>query len=332
MLTASKMQRIEEGLKMATASAVDVVRASLGQEPPNGLRVGPPQIAGTLTLFPIFRDAVGLDYITLAEAQERKSVEITELGLRGTVSRLVVKNAGALPVLIIDGDILLGLKQDRVVNTTILVPANSKLEIPVSCVEAGRWRPRSATARRSDFSLSPGTRAAMKKAMIHSARASGKFDSDQVAIWSDVEKYVGSLGVASRTHAYSDIERQRRSQIEERLAQLKSTDGQSGVLATVGGRPISLDLFDKASTLSRFWQGLIGSYITESLATAAPVASVDVEAATAWIRGLREGDASAHPAVGMGDAALISGAGHDVSALVVEGVPIHIAATSASPR
>src|SRR5260370_15310890 len=193
MLTASKTQRVKEGLEMATGSAVDVVRACLEQEPPDGLRVGPPHIAGTLTLFPIFRDGAGLDYITLAEAQERKSVEITERGLLGTVSRLVVKNAGALPVLIIDGDILLGLKEDRVLNTTILVPSQSTLEIPVSCVEAGRCRPSSATARRGDFSVSPGVRAAKLKSMILRTRASGKFDSDQGAIWKEVEKYVGSL-------------------------------------------------------------------------------------------------------------------------------------------
>ena len=125
---------------MATASAVELVRACLEQEPPHGLRVGPPQISGTLSLFPIFRDAAALDYVTLAEAQEAKSVEIRELDARGAVSRLAVKNAGALPVLIIDGDVLLGLKQDRVLNTTILVPAQSTLEIPVSCIEAGRWR------------------------------------------------------------------------------------------------------------------------------------------------------------------------------------------------
>ena len=57
---------------MATDSAVDAVRACLEQEPPDGFRVGPPQIAGTLTLFPIFRDAAGLDYVTLAEAHERQ--------------------------------------------------------------------------------------------------------------------------------------------------------------------------------------------------------------------------------------------------------------------
>ena len=313
---------------MATDSAVDVVRACLEKEPPDGVRVGPPQIAGTLTLFPIFRDAAGLDYITLAEAHEtQKAVVITERHLLGTVSRLVVKNAGALPVLIIDGDILIGLKQDRVLNTTVLVPGRSRLEIPVSCVEAGRWRPRSTTARRGDFSISPGVRAAKLRSVIQRTRASGKFESDQGAIWNEVKNYVGSLGVASETGAYSDIERQRRPQIDLRLAQLKPADGQSGVLAAVASKPVSFDLFDKPSTLSRLWQGLMGSYVTESLAAGPTEAAIDVEAATAWIRSLGAGEASVHPAVGMGEAALITGAGHDLSALVVEGVPIHITAS-----
>ena len=317
---------------MAAGSAIDAVRACLEQEPPIGLRVGPPQIAGTLTLFPIFGDGAGLDYLTLAEAQQANAVKITELTGRSTVSLLAVKNAGVLPVLIIDGDILLGLKQDRVLNTTILVPAQSTLEIPVSCVEAGRWQPRSPTAQRSDFSVSPGVRAAKLKAMIGRARSSGKFDSDQLAVWSEVEKYALSLGVRSETNAYSDIVRQRRPQIEERLAQLKPADGQSGVLAAVAGRPVSFDLFDKASTLARLWQGLIGSYVTESLASPASEASIDVEAASAWIRSLSSGEASVHPAVGMGEAALITAAGHDLSALVVDSVPIHIAAAPTIAR
>jgi hypothetical protein len=54
-----------------------------------------------------------------------------------------VVNRGPEPVLIIDGEELVGAKQNRVVNLTILVAAQSALTIPVSCVEAGRWTARS---------------------------------------------------------------------------------------------------------------------------------------------------------------------------------------------
>lgn len=318
----------QEGMAMAAGSAVDVVRACFEQSPPTGVRVGAPQVAGRLTLFPLFREAAGVDYVTFADAQKAGAVEITERGGPGTVSRLTLTNKGTLPILIIDGDLLLGLKQDRVLNTTILAPANSTIDIPVSCVEAGRWHRMSDTARKGSFSVSPGVRAAKLKGLLVQARGMGEFDSDQAAVWDAVDKYARSLRVTSRTRAYSDIEEQRRPQIEKRLAQLKQADGQAGVLAAVGGRPVSFDLFDRAETLTKCWQGLVGSYVTESLAASKTEAPIDVESAAAWIRALARGEASVHPSAGLGETALISAEGHALSALVVEGVPLHIAATT----
>jgi hypothetical protein len=46
-------------------------------------------------------------------------------------------------VLIVEGEELMGAKQNRVVNVTILVAAGAELVIPVSCVEQGRWHYRS---------------------------------------------------------------------------------------------------------------------------------------------------------------------------------------------
>ncbi len=44
------------------------------------------------------------------------------------------------PVLLLDGEELVGAKQNRILNLTVLVPAHQTIVIPVSCVEAGRWR------------------------------------------------------------------------------------------------------------------------------------------------------------------------------------------------
>src|SRR6267143_2074962 len=143
---------------LAARTAVDIVRDRLDQGPPAGIRLGSPQTAGRLTLFPVFCDGPGLEYVTLAEAQKDGTAEITEVDARGAVSSLRVTTSAKLPVLIIDGEVLIGLKQNRVLNTTILVPGEAKLEIPVSCVEAGRWRRATAKASRADYALSPKIR------------------------------------------------------------------------------------------------------------------------------------------------------------------------------
>ena len=52
---------------------------------------------------------------------------------------LTVENRADLPVLIVDGEELVGAKQNRVANLTMLLPAEKTTIIPVSCVEAGRW-------------------------------------------------------------------------------------------------------------------------------------------------------------------------------------------------
>ena len=49
------------------------------------------------------------------------------------------ENLGQKPVLLLDGEELIGAKQNRVVNLTILAPPKQVIVIPVSCVEAGRW-------------------------------------------------------------------------------------------------------------------------------------------------------------------------------------------------
>lgn len=317
---------------MVARSSIDIVRNWLVHGTPDGLRLGSPQTAGRLTLVPVFHEGPGLEYVALADAQKGGTAEITELDEQGAVSALAVKNTSNVPVLMIDGEILIGLKQNRVLNTTILAPANTTLQVPVACVEAGRWRRTTAKAGRADYSLSPTIRAMKRHSVTRSARASGRFTADQGAVWAEVAGSLGDLGVDSATQAFSDIEGQRRPEIEERLTHLQPEAGQSGVLALIGGEPVAFDVFDQPSTLARLWQGLVGSYIAESLAPRASGAPLDIEAATEWIRRAGAGDATAHRAVGLGETVSITGAEHDTSALVVDGIAVHIATGPALSR
>ena len=67
-------------------------------------------------------------------------LRIRETSESGSVPELAVENPLAERVLLYDGEELVGAKQNRILNVSVLVEAKSTLTIPVSCVEQGRWR------------------------------------------------------------------------------------------------------------------------------------------------------------------------------------------------
>jgi len=97
----------------------------------------------------------------------------------GSVNEVFVLNKGESPVLILDGEILAGAKQDRVVNASILVGPRTELKIPVSCVEQGRWRyvaERFTESRRFSYAR---LRAQKAEQVAYSLHAFGAFGADQ---------------------------------------------------------------------------------------------------------------------------------------------------------
>ena len=105
------------------------------------ITVGPEISFENLALFPLLDAKRGArDYLTLREALAAGTVRVMEKSETGSVTELMVVNDADRPVLLLDGEQLVGAKQNRILNVSILVPARQSLVIPVSCVEAGRWR------------------------------------------------------------------------------------------------------------------------------------------------------------------------------------------------
>ena len=104
------------------------------------LSIGTPQHFRHLTVFPLVHPTPRAPfYLTLDEALAQGTVQVTEVSKGGHVPELLLINRGDRPVLLIDGEELVGAKQNRVLNLTILATPHSELVIPVSCVEQGRW-------------------------------------------------------------------------------------------------------------------------------------------------------------------------------------------------
>ena len=125
----------------------------------SSLKLGEVQQFKNLAMVPVISDYDdALDYITLGEALSAGSIEIREVSEGGSVPELRVVNRAGKMVLILDGEELVGAKQNRIVNTTILVAADAEIVIPVSCVEQGRWTYKSDVFSSKQRMVSPSIR------------------------------------------------------------------------------------------------------------------------------------------------------------------------------
>jgi hypothetical protein len=288
------------------------------------VRYGDPISFKGLSLVPLFTARPApFDYVLLAQAVAAGTFVIEEVG-RGTVPTLRVVNKGDRPVLLVDGEHLVGVKQNRVLNTTMLVPEKTALDIPVSCVERGRWSAPRDAARPVSPGLFVSARVAQAEAVTASVRDSGVYASDQNVIWERVEGTLSSLAAVSPTSAMHAAYEQRAGDLHEYLEHLRWQPGQTGVVAGVGGRIVCADLFDRPSTMEALWDRLIPSYAVEAMSKGGGggVTSADAEA---FLRGGRDAVITEHPAIGRGTDLRITGEGLVGAALEAEGAIVHLA-------
>ena len=107
-------------------------------------RIGKPTKFQNLAIFPVFGKGITPDYVTLDEALADKSAKVTEVSEGGSVPDLRFVNDSNSSVFMMEGEELIGAKQNRTLNLSILISAKKAVSIPVSCVERGRWRHTSA--------------------------------------------------------------------------------------------------------------------------------------------------------------------------------------------
>ena len=271
-------------------------------------------------------------YTVLDDAITGGVVEITEVSDQGSVPELRVVNRGQKPTLIVDGEELVGAKQNRVVNLTILVAAQSELTIPVSCVEAGRWRARSRA-----FSASPRTQYASGRAkrmaqVTLSMQASGRYYSDQAEVWSDIAHKSALLQSSSPTGAMEAIFVDHAAFLDSSVAALKPVDRQVGAAFMVGQRVIGFDLFDVETTLRKLLPKLVRSAAIEALDARETSASLGAPATRLqqsceqFLAVVAEAPSTVSGAVGLGEDVRISGHRLAGAALVANGHVVHLSA------
>lgn len=280
-----------------------------------------------LSLVPVLaheeRDA---GYITLDEALAKGWAQISEVSEAGQVSILKVVVTGDVPVLLLDGEELIGAKQNRVLNLTILAPARSTTVIPVSCVESGRWRHVSkgfAAASRTQFAEG---RAARMRDVTASLKTAGSRASDQGAVWNLIAEKSGRLGAPSDTSAMSAMYEKLDASLEDFVGAFSPVEYQIGAMFFINGRPAGLELFDAASTWRKLSPKLVRSYALDAIDRRREPAPEAAPAPSVFTAAVVSSPASVFPAAGEGDDVRLSGKTIAGAALVARGRVIHVSA------
>jgi hypothetical protein len=204
-------------------------------------------------------------YITLDEALSSKVLEITEISEGGSVPKIKVSNKSDSMIFMMSGEILVGCKQNRVLNTSIMVAANSEAHIPVSCVEAGRWGYRSKNFASSRSSSHGRLRQIMARQTSDSYRTRGEAGSDQSAVWSEIERKLGKTGTRSSSRSLHDVVEGHSRRLSNVLEQLPCKDGCNGVAFVISDQVAGVDLYDSPDTLKKLWPKLVNGHALDLL-------------------------------------------------------------------
>jgi len=279
-----------------------------------------PVTHGALAVIPLLApNLADPDWLTLEEAGDR--ARVTEVSEAGSVPFLKVANGADRPLLLLDGEELIGAKQNRILNTTVLVAAQTEVTIPVSCVEQGRWGYRGRRFSSSDASLFASLRAKKAARVTESLRARRGHQADQGEVWAQLASRQYLLSVDSPTGAMRDLYARYEHELAAGRQALAAQAGQVGALIYMGAQWVGLDLLAGPGLFGRVWSRLCAGYVADAIEREAdPWQRLD---AGAVLERLARSEAVPAPAVGLGQEYRL-GDGLAGAALVAQGRAAHL--------
>jgi hypothetical protein len=229
-----------------------------------GIKAAEPCAHGSVRIVPLVGPSSDDPAYRLFDADTAKKVKVSEVDESGSVPNILVDNGLDDRLLLIDGQELIGCKQNRILNTDVLIAAHKKIDIPVSCVEAGRWGYRSPEFRPGRHS--PGSSRSRRAVKIREALIQKRGHvSDQHDVWDDVAEKMCYLKASSPSMAMHDIYEQREKELAEARAAFELPPETIGIAVYFGDRFLGFDLFDRATTFRHYFKTLLDSYLLDWL-------------------------------------------------------------------
>lgn len=224
------------------------------------------QTNGTVSLVQYITEHVNtVEYISGNEAIEKNYIEVKEVDESGSVNNLIVINNSSYMVFFSDGDILSGAKQNRVLNTSVLIAAKSKTIIPVSCVERGRWRHTSPKFKGSDY-LAPSILRAKKSDQVkENLKINSGFLCSQYAVWDDIKDYQKKYDLDCPTDNLSDLYDQKRIDIDKFISDFKVDKEANGMVVFIKNKILSIDAFNRINIFQEYFYKILRGVSSEAI-------------------------------------------------------------------
>ena len=236
-----------------------------------------------IDIYPIcVEEKVSTILVTLDEALKNQTAEVLETG---TVNELIIKNKSSLnSILILEGTIVKGGKQNRVINTTLILDKESECKVPTTCVEQSRWShnvpsdfftSNDISGTKLEFNdhflssnyVSPTMFCSLNKS-VNKGLSNGSYYSNQTEIWNEIQVHNSSLNVKSTTQDYTKIFRDKEKEINEYYEKFKEGLDNTvfnGLLAVIKGKRMFLNFSCDPEIMDVRLKPFIESIVVESL-------------------------------------------------------------------
>jgi hypothetical protein len=216
----------------------------------------------------------GPPYLLFEQAVTDDAVEVHEIGA-GTVPSVAATTKGQ-PVVIFAGDTITGGKQNRVINISVWLPADKVTELPVTCLELGRWDPgfaaRFGAGRKADYALRSmmshqvgEQRRRATESATSAAPDAQSYAADQGEVWAEIGRRETRAALHSPTAALHEVWAAEEQDARPLAGAFPCPTGATGLAVGVGGRLIALELFDHPATLAASWARLVESAVSAHL-------------------------------------------------------------------
>jgi hypothetical protein len=203
------------------------------------------------------------EYISGPSAIKNNLIEVTEISEAESVNNLFVFNRSDKYIFFMDSDILVGAKQNRVLNTSVFLAPNSKTNLPVSCVQQGRWDPFYSGFKEADYIAPQKLRADKAKSVGLNMRVFGESKADQGKVWDNVDNYVTTLFCISPSKDLNEVYDQKKFDVDSFIKSFKLEADANGLAVFVDQKLLSTDIFNRTDIYSEYFTKILRSAAIE---------------------------------------------------------------------